>query len=170
MITPRLISIARAASAAPAAPAGGGPFTGCRGCGHLLSAFTFFTAMSCAAAAAAASEATHQQLSVPSGQPVYLAEVLQDETPGALWLRFRFIAPDIAQGAGQADVDQTAGDMDHLCQSVALPYLQNHQIAAARIAISLSDRPVPFGEADPEATQYFELYSTQDATCIWEAF
>ncbi|MDH5531341.1 MAG: DUF6497 family protein, partial [Paracoccaceae bacterium] len=33
-----------------------------------------------------------------------------------------------------------------------------------------SDRVVPFGESDPEATQYFEAFSIADGTCIWEAF
>ena len=40
----------------------------------------------------------------------------------------------------------------------------------AQIVISLSDRPVPFGEAAPDATQFFEAFALQDGTCIWEMF
>jgi Family of unknown function (DUF6497) len=34
----------------------------------------------------------------------------------------------------------------------------------------MSDRVVPFGQTDPEATQFFEAYSLQGDTCVWEMF
>ena len=40
----------------------------------------------------------------------------------------------------------------------------------SQIVISLSDRAVPFGEADPEATQFFEAYRVEGGACIWEMF
>jgi hypothetical protein len=107
---------------------------------------------------------------VPSGQPVTLSEVLLDEGPGALWIRFRFVAPDIAQGGGRMDPAEAARDMDHLCTALALPYIAHHQLDPARVVISLSDRPVEFGVSDAEATQFFESYTPRDGTCIWEEF
>lgn len=60
--------------------------------------------------------------------------------------------------------------MQKLCDDVAVPYLVDNSISPARIVVSLSDRLVPFGQPDPEATQFFELYSLQDGSCIWEEF
>jgi hypothetical protein len=40
----------------------------------------------------------------------------------------------------------------------------------SQIIISLEDRPVPFGEADPEAVQYFEAFRVENGACIWEVF
>ncbi len=119
-------------------------------------------------------------VAVPSGQRVLLSEVLLDESPGALWARFRFVAPEIRRsdaveaGAG-ADAaamtfERSAPDMDHLCDSLALQYLRQHDLAATMVVISLSDRPVTFGTQDPEATQFFEAYRPDGDSCIWEAF
>ncbi|WP_254683148.1 MULTISPECIES: DUF6497 family protein [Phaeobacter] len=107
---------------------------------------------------------------VPSGQSVDLHEVLLDETTGELWVRFRFLAPQIARDLAAISYEQAAPDMDHLCQTLALTYLQQHQLAPARVVISLSDRAVPFGQADSAATQFFESYRPEGDNCIWEAF
>ncbi|MDX2483138.1 MAG: DUF6497 family protein [Pseudodonghicola sp.] len=108
-----------------------------------------------------------EMIPVPSGQPVRLHEVLLDDTPGALWSRFRFIAPQIGSATA---LDDSAADMDHLCATVALPYLAEQGLSAARVVISLSDRVVPFGETAPDATQYFEAYRPEGDRCIWEGF
>ena len=49
-----------------------------------------------------------EPLAVPSGQTVTLAEVLSDENPGALWVRFRFLAPEIARENGKVAPDEAA--------------------------------------------------------------
>ncbi|MEM8633062.1 MAG: DUF6497 family protein [Pseudomonadota bacterium] len=116
---------------------------------------------------AAPSHAQEVPVDVPSGQPMTLVGVLLDESPGALWARFRFVAPDIGT---RVAADVAAEDMDFLCSAVAVPYIQYHQIEPARIVVSLSDRPVEFGKKAPEATQFFEAYAYRDNTCIWEAF
>jgi hypothetical protein len=103
----------------------------------------------------------------PSGQPVTLEEVLLDENPGALWVRFRFLAPQISGGA---DLDSAVQDMQALCDQVAVPYVAEYALEPDRVVVSLSDRIVPFGEANAEVTQFFELYSLQDGACIWEEF
>ncbi|MFN3294273.1 MAG: DUF6497 family protein [Gemmobacter sp.] len=91
--------------------------------------------------------------------------------PAGLTVRFRFIAPRIAREGGTIDFDTAAEDMDHLCQTFALPRIETVTgPQPAQVVISLSDRPVEFGVITPEATQFFEAYSIEDGTCVWEAF
>ena len=47
----------------------------------------------------------------------------------------------------------------HLCQNFALPRISDIGPQPSQIVSSLSDRPVPFGEAAPDATQFFEAYT-----------
>lgn len=107
-------------------------------------------------------------LPVPSGQPVELNEVLLDNNPGELWLRFRFIAPKIGDEVGRIGYDVAAKDMLHLCQTLVIPYVAHHDLHPARVVISLSDRPVQFGDVALDATQFFEAYRLAQSTCIWE--
>jgi hypothetical protein len=107
---------------------------------------------------------------LPSGQSVELTDVLLDEAPGALWVRFRFLAPAIARQGGTVWATQAFEDMDHLCNTVALPYLAEYALDPVRIVISLSDRAVAFGEPAPEATQYFGQYSQGPEGCMWEEY
>lgn len=109
---------------------------------------------------------------VPSGQPVTLQDVIWNEPgPAGLTARFRFIAPEIAQDGGSIDFDTAAADMDHLCDTYALPRLNTITgPRPAQVVISLSDIPVRFGEITPEATQFFEAYAIVDGACVWEAF
>ena len=146
--------------APPAAPAGGARRSR-RGRGCELAVLTLIGGM-----IAAAPLAAQQPVPVPSGQQVVLQEVLSDDTPGALWLRFRFVAPQL----GAVGQEASAADMDHLCSAVALPYLAEAGIEAERLVISLSEKPLPFGEAAPGVPQYFEIYRSGDSGCIWEGF
>lgn len=109
---------------------------------------------------------------VPSGQPVTLQDVVWNEPgPAGLTARFRFIAPEIAQDGGSIDFDTAVADMDHLCNTYALPRLDTITgPRPAQVVISLSDIPVRFGEMTPEATQFFEAYAIVDGACVWEAF
>lgn len=150
---------AHADGVAPAAPAGGAQFIGGRSCGCLLGVMLLATPL-----------AAESSYPVPSGQNVTLTEVLLDEGPGELWVRFRFVAPAITRETGSISYDLAGPDMDHLCDAMAMPYLTSHQIAPARVVISLMDRPVVFGAQDPAATQFFETYRPVDARCIWEEF
>lgn len=111
------------------------------------------------------------ELTVPSGQSVTYVETVQTAAgPEGLTARFRFLAPDIARGGGTVGVEAAQEDMAHLCETFAIPRLPQTGPVPSQIIISLSDRTVPFGEADPEATQFFEAYSIDGDTCIWEAF
>ncbi|MDU9006309.1 DUF6497 family protein [Sedimentitalea todarodis] len=111
-----------------------------------------------------------QAVSVPSGQDVSLNEVLVDDATGQTWVRFRFVAPAIARDGGSVAYDVAAEDMAHLCRDLVIPYMSEFALASTHIVISMSDRDVPFGEANPQATQYFEAYRLEDADCIWEAY
>lgn len=110
-------------------------------------------------------------IAVPSGQPVTLMDVIWNEQgPAGLTFRFRFLAPLIAREGGTIGYELAAEDMMHLCQTYALPRVPNTGPQPAQIVVSLSDRPVPFGQTAPEATQFFEAYSLENGICIWEMF
>ncbi len=111
---------------------------------------------------------TETLLPVPSGQPVHLSDVLLDNNPGELWLRFRFIAPRIGSTVGRITYDVAAVDMEHLCQTLALAYVAKYELDPARVVISFSDRPTEFGHSSPDATQFFEAYRLDQSRCIWE--
>ncbi|WP_151720363.1 DUF6497 family protein [Gemmobacter serpentinus] len=107
-------------------------------------------------------------IAVPSGQAVVLQNVIRSED-GAVGpvLRFRFVAPQIAEGV---DFDTASADMLALCQSFALPRLTALGATPRQVVISLSAMPTPFGEVTPDVTQYFEAYRIENGTCIWEMF
>ncbi|MDR7125765.1 DUF6497 family protein [Pseudotabrizicola sp. 4114] len=108
---------------------------------------------------------------VPSGQPVMLQDVIWNVPgPDGLAVRFRFVAPQIVSESGATPYEVAAEDMMHLCQTYALPRLAEFGPQPTQIIVSMSDQPVPFGEAMPEATQFFEAFSYHDGICIWEIF
>lgn len=110
-------------------------------------------------------------VAVPSGQSVSLLDVVMNAPgPDGMAARFRFVAPAIAKDGGSVDFETTSADMAYLCQTYALPRLAEMGPVPAQIIISMSDRPVPFGESSPDATQFFEAYRVEDGACIWEAF
>ena len=107
-------------------------------------------------------------IDVPSGQPVELQEVLVEQMDDETWLRFRFIAPRIARENGSVDYLQAEPDMTHLCTTLAIPYAAEYGLDGDVIVVSLADRAVEFGAANPDATQFFEAYRPRDGVCIWE--
>lgn len=151
--------IARAKSQARATPERGARVN--RGWGRA------FTLMLLGWSSAAVAQAENL-LPVPSGQPVHLSDVLLDNSPGELWVRFRFVAPKIGYTAGRIGYDVASNDMQHLCQTLAVAYVAHHELDPARVVISLSDRPVEFGRSEPDATQFFEAYRLEQSQCIWE--
>ncbi len=114
---------------------------------------------------------TDADITVPSGQEITLLDVVMDAPgPDGLTARFRFLAPAIARVGGTVDSEMAAADMQALCQEYVLPRLANTGPTPAQVVVSLSDRSVAFGDADPDATQFFEAYRVEDGNCIWEAF
>ena len=110
-------------------------------------------------------------IELPSGQLVKLVETIWN-TPGpqGLATRFRFLAPEINHASGSVDFQAAAEDIAWLCQNYALSRVTDAGPMPGQIIISLEDRPVPFGEADPEAVQYFEAFRVENGVCIWEVF
>jgi hypothetical protein len=60
--------------------------------------------------------------------------------------------------------------MQHLCDSYAAPRIADQGRRPDQVIISLSDVAVPFGEAAPEATQFFESFRIEEGVCVWEMF
>lgn len=108
-----------------------------------------------------------ERVEVPSGQEVTVQDVIRDAAgPDGMALRFRFIAPGIADGV---DFDRAAADMQHLCDAYALPRLAEFG-EAAQVVISLSASPVEFGQSAPDVVQFFESYRIEGGACQWEMF
>jgi len=110
------------------------------------------------------------RIEVPSGQEITLQDVIWNAPgPDGLALRFRFLAPGIAPGGG-VDFETAAADMQHLCDGYAVPRIADQGPHPDQVIISLSDVAVPFGEAAPEATQFFESFRIEEGVCVWEMF
>ena len=105
---------------------------------------------------------------MPSGSPVELFEVLIDDVAGEAWLRFRFLAPALANDMGASSFQQVQEDLEHLCGMVALPYMSQFDLQADVVVITLMDRAVPFGATDTEATQVIEAFRVSPDGCVWE--
>lgn len=104
-------------------------------------------------------------VTLPSGRSVQVLDTITN-APGAegATARFRFVVAGLQQG------DDWTADMQALCDSYALPRTEGMVPPPRQIVISLSDRPVPFGEAAPDAVQFFEAYRPENGACIWEMF
>ncbi|SHG43389.1 DUF6497 family protein [Cognatishimia maritima] len=113
--------------------------------------------------------ALEERPAVPSGFEVTLqetrTETLQD---GTAVLRLRFVMPQI--GGDSASYVTVADDFASLCETVGMSTLAETGLAVDQIVVSLSDRETAFGVANPDATQYFEVFTLENDTCIWEAF
>ena len=103
-------------------------------------------------------------IAVPSGSETTLHEVILEESAA----RFRFLVADL--GTGGLSYSDLAADFPFLCEAYALPALAANDLQVAQVVISLADRPVPFGEADPNATQFFEGFDISEGVCMWEQF
>ncbi len=106
-------------------------------------------------------------MTLPSGLQAGVIEVLQDANgPNGLVMRFRFLVPDLKPDA----YDVVAADMMHLCQTYALPRLPTMGPVPGQIIISFADQNLPFGQAAPEAVQYFEAFRIENGECVWEIY
>lgn len=107
---------------------------------------------------------------LPSGIEVDFQDVIWGEPgPAGLTVRFRFVSPAIAQD-GVIDLATLEPDMQYLCENYALKRISAQGPQPGQVIISLSDRPVAFGETAPDATQFFEAYRPENGACIWEGF
>ena len=106
----------------------------------------------------------------PSGRKVTLQEVVTDQPGQGLAYRFRFVAPGISRHGDDAAFEQVSRDMEHLCTVYALPRVAVGGPLPSQIIISLADRPTEFGQAAPEATQFFEAFNIDGETCVLEDY
>lgn len=86
--------------------------------------------------------------------------------PDGFTLRFRFLAPAIGGGV---DFDTASADMEWLCEHYALPRIAATGPRPAQVIVSLADRPLPFGDSDLEAVQFFEAYRPEAGRCVEQA-
>lgn len=107
---------------------------------------------------------------VPSGQEVILHEVLVDAQEDTTYLRFRFLAPQIATDKARLDFEVVGQDMMHLCETVALSYMTEYALKGDAIVISFMNRVTEFGQSDPDTIQFFESFRLQNGACIWDEF
>ena len=107
---------------------------------------------------------------VPSGQEATLHEVLVDAQESKTYLRFRYITPQIGPGAQKVSFEVAGNDMLHLCETFALPYIDQYALEADTIVISFMDRITEFGMPDPDAIQYFESFRSENGVCMWDEF
>lgn len=108
---------------------------------------------------------------LPSGRAVTFHDVIWGAPgPAGLTVRFRFLEPDLAAVIETTPYDELEADMRALCEGYALERIAGTGPQPSQIVVSISDRPVAFGEADPEAAQVFEAYRPEGDTCIWEPF
>lgn len=108
------------------------------------------------------------QPDVPSGQPLELLEVLVDSVNEDKWVRFRYLAPRIGKGADYLSFGDVEADFERICEVVALPYLREYELDVDVVSIAMMDRPIEFGQADPEASQFVEVFRVSSGTCQWE--
>lgn len=127
----------------------------------------YVAALGALCAAATTVRGQEESPSVPSGLHLTLQEVLEDPQPdGRLWLRLRYVAPTLTR-EGRSAID---GDFQALCLSQAVPYVPAAADHADEAVISIASAPVEFGTNAPDVTQFFEVFSLKDGTCIWEAY
>ena len=108
---------------------------------------------------------------VPSGMVLHLSEIVRD-TQGAMGLtvRYRYVAPDLAARRLVDEGRTLLGDLEHLCNSYALPQLTGSVPMPSQIVISVSEIETVFGASTPDVVQVFEGFRPQDGVCIWEPF
>lgn len=110
-------------------------------------------------------------IELPSGRAVTVHDAIrQEDAPAGLTIRFRFLEPDLAAVIAAEPYDVLEADMRYLCEAYVLKQIAMAQPKPAQVIVSISDRPVAFGQPDPEAAQVFEAYRPGDGTCVWEGF
>lgn len=130
-----------------------------------------FGLLLCGAMLATPALAETAPIALPSGRSVVFSDSVWGQPgPAGLTVRFRFLEPDLAAVVAAAPYDELEADMAFLCEHYALDRISNLGPQPAMVMISISDRPVAFGDADPEVTQIFEAYRPEDGACIWEGF
>ncbi|MCP5074377.1 MAG: hypothetical protein GY947_13960 [Rhodobacteraceae bacterium] len=109
---------------------------------------------------------------VPSNQSLdlYASEVVANTEQGAT-LYLGFLAPQIAATENSITYEQVLADIDAICTELALPLAAEKaalDTPIKAVIIRLSDRPINYGETDPEAAQYMGFYDISAGDCAWQ--
>lgn len=80
-------------------------------------------------------------------------------------VRFRFTYDGPVQ-----DFDSLEPAFHWLCETVGARVMLTGHLPQSRAVISISDQPVPFGEAAPGVEQFFEAFTVDGYSCAWEYF
>lgn len=108
---------------------------------------------------------------VPSGMALTLQEIIRDNRGSeGLTVRYRLVAPDLAARRGVDEGRALLADMEHLCNTYALPQLGGSTPMPRQIIISVAEVETVFGEATPDVVQVFEGFRPENDICIWEPF
>ena len=100
---------------------------------------------------------------LPSGgMALTLEEREETQGDGSLVLRFRFKS----DGLKELGYDAALPDLKWLCGKFAAPRLVDAD--GVKIIVSLQDKDLPFGEADPDMTMFMESYRKEGETCVEE--
>ena len=128
-----------------------------------------FVALGSSVASAVMAGDTEEYMAVPSGYEYYLHEaIFETRQDNSLVARFRYVMPIIGQEA--VTFDDVEFDFLFLCETQALRGLEKEQKEVDQVIVSLSDRETDFGSTTSVATQFFEAYSIENGSCIWEGF
>lgn len=139
-----------------------------RATSHLIAGGFALALTGFAAAPSLAGEGAH---ALPSGHTAELSEVIwSGAEEGAPMVRFRFLDAELPARVKKNGFVDAEEDMAHLCATVALPAIKQSGAAPEQVIISIADRYLPLGEADPEVVQLFEAYSVAGGSCEWEGF
>ncbi len=108
-------------------------------------------------------------IALPSGLVVRLHETRLEPvgapTGGVNAVRLRYVS---AQLGTEFSFDEVEGDFTHLCGTFGLLTRARSAPNAEQVIISMASAPTAFGESAPNVVQYFDSFSVQDDTCIWE--
>ncbi len=107
---------------------------------------------------------------VPSGQNLEIfEEIFQTTTPTRRQFYLSVLAPEIKEG-GAISYETASLDIDVLCNDYALQKAQTPTDgldAAREVVIRMMDRPVTYGETNPDAKQYMGFYDISEGLCEW---
>ncbi|MBT0956017.1 hypothetical protein IV417_01340 [Alphaproteobacteria bacterium KMM 3653] len=86
-------------------------------------------------------------------------------------LVLRYLAPEIGREGGSLSYDDVAPELDEICNGDGI--LAAASVAAlgqpiAEIVVTVMDRPIEWGTADPEATMFREAYLLGEEGCQWQ--
>jgi hypothetical protein len=110
------------------------------------------------------------EVAAPSGLQVSLHEVIFEENPwsGETMVVVRLLAPAIA-GPIENPI-ALRDDMIWACQTWGVPAAGTLGAPPDLVVVEMMAAPVTRGVIAPETRQFFEQFSLDGSTCIWELF